>query len=197
MTAAPKRLGVKFHLRREPSLQPADILPIFQRWIQQHTVPGMLIDVIDYKHVPEGPGLILVADEGDYAYDLGDGRTGLHYIRKRALPDDLSDALALAFRHALEAALALQGEAPGDIVFDFTQAKISFFDRQRYRNQPALYDELRPELGRHLAQIYGVEVALSRSYDDPRQTFALTCQAQGAVDAADLLASLKAHPPGV
>ena len=49
MTIVPKRLGVKFSLKQEPRIQPKNIVPIFQRWIQDHTVDGMLIDVIDYK----------------------------------------------------------------------------------------------------------------------------------------------------
>ena len=112
MTIVPKRLGVKFSLKREPRIQPDALVPIFQRWIQEHTVDGMLIDVIDYKHVPEGPGIMLIADEGDYAYDLGDGQIGLHYIRKRAIPDNLPDALRLTFRQALLAAQKLEDEAP-------------------------------------------------------------------------------------
>ena len=52
MTIVPRRIGIKFNLKQPPKLQPDDILPIFQRWIQDHTVEGMLIDVIDYKHVP-------------------------------------------------------------------------------------------------------------------------------------------------
>ena len=107
MTTVPKRLGVKFSLTHEPKAKPDDILPIFQRWIQEHSVDGMLIDVIDYKHVPDGPGILLIADEADFAYDLGDGQIGLHYIRKRALPDDLSSALRLTFYRALQAARAL------------------------------------------------------------------------------------------
>ena len=69
MITVPRRLGVKFCLKQEPTLQPEDILPIFQRWIQDHAIVGMLIDVIDYKHVPEGPGIVLIADEFDLAYD--------------------------------------------------------------------------------------------------------------------------------
>ncbi|MDE2821083.1 MAG: hypothetical protein OXI40_15225 [Chloroflexota bacterium] len=195
MTIVPNRLGVKFNLKREPALAAADIVPIFQRWIQEHTVEGMLIDVIDYKHVPEGPGVILIADEGDYAYDFGDGQIGLHYIRKRNLPGDMASALLLAFRLALGAALRLEDEAPGDIEFDFSSAKISFLDRQRYRNDQSLYMALQDELSAILADIYGCDVALERAYDDPRLSFALRVTAQrDSVDGHKLLARLLERP---
>ena len=180
MTIVPNRLGVKFSLKQEPTLQPQDILPIFQRWIQEHTVEDMLIDVIDYKHVLEGPGIVLIADAADYAYDLGDGELGLHYIRKRSLPDDLKDALRLVFRHALVAARALEAEAPGDIVFDYGTAKISFLDRMHYRNEGTVFENLNEDLTEILSAIFGAPVVVTRLYDDRRAVFALRCTAENA-----------------
>lgn len=192
MTTVPKRLGVKFDLQHNPSLQPADILPIFQRWIQEHTVPGMLIDVIDYKHVLEGPGVVLVADEADYAYDLGEGQPGLHYVRKRDLPDSLPAAIRLSFHHALQAARALEAEAPGDLAFDFTAAKISFLDRMHYRNRPEVYDAVRTEVAEIVGEIYGAPVELARVNDDPRRLFALRARVRaGDVDLDDMAYRLR------
>ena len=179
MTTVPRRLGVKFSLNREPSLKPDDIMPIFQRWIQEHRIEGMLIDVIDYKHVPDGPGIVLIADEADIAYDLSDGETGLHVIRKRDLPAALSEALRLVFSSALEVARALEAEAPGEIVFDFSAAKISFLDRMNYRNDPAVFEETREYLTDLLSDIFGAPVAVSRFYDDSRAVFAIRCSIDG------------------
>lgn len=191
MTTVPKRLGVKFSLKHEPRIQPKDIVPIFQRWIQEHTVEGMLIDVIDYKHVPDGPGIVLIGDEGDYAYDLSDGQTGLFYLRKRALPDNLGDALRHTFHYALTAARALEMEAPGDIEFDFSSAKISFLDRQYYRNEPTIFAEIRDELAEILSEIYEAPVEISRNSDDPRQVFALRSDTRDAnVDVYTLIRRL-------
>ena len=193
MTAVPKRLGVKISLKQPTSLTPADILPIFQRWIQERRVEGMLIDVIDYKHVPEGPGVVLIADEADFAYDLTDGRTGMNYIRKRGLPGDLAAALRMGFRGAFTAARALEAEAPGDIVFDFSRAKISFLDRMSYRNRPAVFEQSRATLTELLRQIYGAQVEISRQYADPRALFAVHCQVKAAsVDPEEVMARLEA-----
>ncbi|MCY3914445.1 MAG: hypothetical protein OXG49_00400 [Chloroflexi bacterium] len=192
MTIVPKRLGLKFNLKQKPTLEPEDILPIFQRWIQDHTLEGMLIDVIDYKHVPDGPGVVLIADEADLAYDLTDGEIGLYYIRKRDLPDELDEALRLVFRGALAAALALEAEAPADIVFDFGSAKISFLDRMTYRNTAEIFADARPIMTELLSGIYGQAVSVSRFYDDPRAVFALRCTVTdgGETDAKALSARL-------
>lgn len=177
MTKVPQRLGVKFSLKQAPRLQPDDILPIFQRWIQEHTVEGMLIDVIDYKHVPDGPGVVLIADEADYAYDLGDGQPGLHYIRKRDLPDDFAAALPLVFHCAFKGAQALEAEAPDDLVFDYSSVKVSFLDRMTYRNEQAVFDDTRDELAAVMNDIYGITVDVSRVYEDPRRLFAVRVEA--------------------
>ncbi|MCY4464729.1 MAG: hypothetical protein OXE46_04260 [Chloroflexi bacterium] len=177
MTTVPKRLAVKFSLARAPQLQPADIVPIFQRWIQQRTVPGMLIDVIDYKHVPEGPGIVLIADEADYAWDLGAGQVGLRYIRKRALPDDLSAALRLCCEGALQAAQMLEAEAPGDIVFAYHTVEISYLDRLQFPNQAKVAEAAQEALATSLHEIFGEKLHLERLHDDPRYLLAFRCVA--------------------
>lgn len=187
MTTVPRRLGVKFCLKQQPTLQPEDILPIFQRWIQEHTIEGMLIDVIDYKHVPDGPGIVLIADEFDLAYDLADGEIGLYYVRKRELSESLNPALRLAISSALAAARALEAEAPGDIVFDFNAAKISFLDRIHYRNEPEIFESNRETLTETLSEILGANVLISRLYDDPRAIFALRCTCDSASSDIDAL----------
>ena len=194
MTIVPKRLGVKFSLKHATSLQPAATVPIFQRWIQDATVPGMLIDVIDYKHVPDGPGIILIADEGDYAYDLSDGETGLNYIRKRGLGEDLSAALNLAFRHAIIAARQLESEVD-DINFDISRAKISFIDRQHYRNTPERYAAIEDDLRASLVDIFGVDVSIHRRYDDPRELLCVTATASQPIVSDAILARLAATDP--
>ena len=191
MTIVPKRLGVKFSLKQSPRLQPADIVPIFQRWIQEHRVEGMLIDVIDYKHVPDGPGIILIADEADYAYDLGDGQAGLHYVRKRDLPADFGAALRLVFHCAMLGAQALEAETPEDLIFDYSSAKISFLDRMNYRNEPEVFEEIQGALTAILSDLYGAAVGLSRVHDDPRRLLAVRAQvAAEVIDLEDISARL-------
>ena len=63
----------------------AAAIPVFHRWIQQQALPGLLLDVADYRHVPEGPGVVLVAHEAIYGLDQGGGRLGLLYNRRTRL----------------------------------------------------------------------------------------------------------------
>lgn len=35
-------------------------IPVFHRWIEERTLPELVIDVANYAHVPEGPGVVLI-----------------------------------------------------------------------------------------------------------------------------------------
>jgi hypothetical protein len=91
-----------------PSLEP--FIPVFHEWIKHHRLPELLIDVANYAHVPQGPGVALIGHQGDYYLDEAEGRPGLLYSRKREPPPP-AERLADAFRRALHAAVLLEGEA--------------------------------------------------------------------------------------
>ena len=48
-----------------------EFIPVFHDWIQTQQLAELLIDVADYRHVPHGPGVVLVAHDAHYAMDLG------------------------------------------------------------------------------------------------------------------------------
>ena len=50
-----------------------------------------MVDVADYKHIPDGPGIMLIAHEGNFSIDLENGKAGLLYTRKQTLGEDIVD----------------------------------------------------------------------------------------------------------
>src|SRR5258708_30948979 len=60
-----------------------EAIAVFHRWIQDRACPEMLIDVADYRHVPNGPGVMLIGHEANYSLDNTKGRLGLLYSRKQ------------------------------------------------------------------------------------------------------------------
>ena len=55
-----QRIGVKLFMVDGVSVRPREFVPVFHRWIQTQAVRDqLLIDVADYEHVPEGPGVLL------------------------------------------------------------------------------------------------------------------------------------------
>lgn len=104
-----QRLGVKFFLKepREPEFD--QVIRIFHEWIQKQVFPDhLLIDVHNYSHIDQGPGILLVGHEGNFSLDLGEGRPGLQYIRKQPLPGGPEERLRVILGTALEACRLLE-----------------------------------------------------------------------------------------
>ena len=60
-----------------------DFIPVFHSWIQNNAVEDhLLIDVADYSHIQDGPGVMLVAHEGNFSLDQENQQPGIMYMRK-------------------------------------------------------------------------------------------------------------------
>ena len=92
-------------------------IPVFHRWIQTQWLDDVLIDVADYRHVPHGPGVVLIGHDAHYAMDQSDGRLGLLYSRRReTLPSrrhiqSVETRLQSVCQDALSACQQLETEA--------------------------------------------------------------------------------------
>ena len=154
----PKRFAVKYFAQGDITFDLAALIPVFQRWIQEHTVEGLLIDIADYKHVYQGPGILLIGHEADYSFDLRGGRPGLLYTRKRDIQDSLVDNLTLAFRLAKSACEQLEAEpALIGLRFAYDEAEILFLDRLATPNTPQVFEQLRSDLQQVASALYQTE----------------------------------------
>jgi len=183
-----QRIGVKIFLAEAPSLD--RIVLAFHRWIQNGSVDGMLIDVADYSHVPEGPGVVLVAHEGNYALDLTGGRPGLLYYRKQPIDGDLTERVRAVAAVALRAADALErdAEVEGAICGDAVQ----FFanDRLAAPNDAETEAAFQPALDAVLERMFAGAPRKQCRNQDPRERFNVDVLADKGANAATLLARL-------
>jgi hypothetical protein len=183
----PKRISVKFFAQNPEVVDVAAFTPVLQRWIQETRGEGLLIDVVDYKHMHEGPGIILIGDEGDYSYDLRDGRPGVMYVLKRYDEDTLQGILQTSFRRVLDAALQLETEGSlNGLRFNYGEAKIEFLDRLNYPNTAESLKALHSELQSFVDSRFGSTVKIEPAHDDPRETFAVKLSAEQATSGAQL-----------
>ncbi|MGD8429696.1 MAG: hypothetical protein PVH31_04745, partial [Ectothiorhodospiraceae bacterium] len=104
------RIGIKVFADNADDVNLVDLIPVFHRWIQTRAVDDVLVDVADYSHVHNGPGILLIAHEGNYSFDESDGRRGIVYYSKRPLEGELSDKLGLVAGKALKASRRLASE---------------------------------------------------------------------------------------
>jgi hypothetical protein len=187
------RLQVKLFVENPGAVELAAFMGVFQRWIQQKQLEGLLIDVVDYRHVFQGPGVVLIGHESDYSMDEGEGRLGLLYTRKRQLDASLHDQIRGSISLALRAALLLENDASlgGKLKFRTDKVEIRFLDRLQFKNTPETLDLVRDDLSAVLADIYGAAVDLNAVNSDPRNVFTIAARAAGNEGVATLVSRLQ------
>lgn len=196
----PNRITIKLFITNPVALDLPAFILLFHRWIQQGAVDGLLIDVADYKHVAGGPGVMLIGHEGDYALDMGDGRPGLRYSRKRGwddVPGEAEEQLAARlrnlFRLVLRATQLLEEDPAldGRLTFRTDEIELSFPDRLHAPNSPESFDRLRRPLERVVDELYvGHDARLSQVDNDRRRPLAVRVDVPGAPELATLVARL-------
>lgn len=153
-----QRISVKFFATGPVDL--TAVVPVFHDWIKNSTVPGMLIDVHDYKHVPGGPGILLVGHEGDYALDTADGDFGIVFThkRKRETEGDVATQLREALVNALAAGIALE-EAMEGVTFDGSRVRVTVSDRRLAPNTEATDETVGAVMASVVGAMFGAEVS--------------------------------------
>lgn len=152
-----QHVNVKFFLNNGDALNLTDAVNVFHSWIQQQSLDDLLIDVADYRHVPSGPGVILVGHNAHYAFDHAEGRWGILYNRKTVVDADavaqIGQAIAVGLDvcRKLAAEEAFQGKI--DLVTDSMQVMIN--DRLLGENSEEGCQALEPQVKEALSKAFG------------------------------------------
>lgn len=171
----PQRISVKLFFEPGAAPNPEAAIPLFHRWIQEATVPGLLVDVVDYSHVHHGPGVILIGHEGDYALDMSHGQPGLLYRRKRVWPaaaDTLVARLQLVVARGLAAAdaVAAAGSRSGFVAPRRDELELMFADRLALPNEKLSQRQVEESLPTALVNLYPEHrLEVHHVEPDPRQ----------------------------
>src|SRR4029450_14060330 len=105
------RLGIKLFATDSSTFRVKDFVQIFHSWIQKQCVHNhQPIDVHDYSHIHHGPGILLVAHEGNFSIDMAEGKPGLAYFRKQSAGNGSEDALPASLKAVLHAASLIARE---------------------------------------------------------------------------------------
>ena len=168
-TADVVRIGAKLYAENPESVAPEAYIPLFHGWIQGRVLDGVPIDVADYAHVPDGPGVMLIGHEADRSLDLGEGRPGALYQRKRDLEGTLEERFALVLAEADRMAdLIESGHASGGVRFGRDEILIRVNDRLNAPNDDVTLDVLRPAVDAALARVRpGLSPEVTRVDNDP------------------------------
>jgi rhodanese-related sulfurtransferase len=158
----PLRLEVRFAPARPVSdLEPA--IGLFHRFIQNGRVEGLILDVADYRHVQDGPGVVLVGHDVDYGISTG----GLTITRKRSA-DDAGTQVRDAIRMGLGALDAIAYDGALDVAISRTRLSVAAYDRRVPRDEVAA--ELRDAVAGIASELYGVDAQVALlTQDDARR----------------------------
>ncbi len=177
----PQRIQIKLFATATSRVDYPALVPIFHRWIQEDAVDGLLIDVADYKHVPNGPGVMLVGHEVDYGVDERDGRLGLTVTRKinrTEMDKPLDEEIAIAFRWGLQSAELLTNAPTLDLTFLHDEIELRFVDALRTPNDAQTFAAVQPLVAQVFEDILGQSVVIERVELDSRRP--LTIQIRSA-----------------
>jgi len=186
-----QHVGAKIFLDGDLQIDPEAFIPVFHRWIGQQALDELLIDVADYRHVPAGPGVLLVAFEADYGMDNTGNRYGLRYNRKAPLAGTNQDRFRQALRSALHAARLLEAELEGSLQFSRQEFELQVNDRALAPNTPETYAACKAELDTLLNNVLGHDQFQLAHQSDPRRCFSVTIKAAKPLDLAAVLEALQ------
>jgi hypothetical protein len=163
------KIGIKIFVTNPQAVRLRDFIPVFHGWIQQQKIADhLLIDVHDYSHVHNGPGILLVAHEGNFSVDQEGGRLGLFYYRKQPLQGGLEANLKSALQTVLQACKLLESEPKLDgLKFDTKEILVLANDRLLAPNDAAGRAKIEPIIARALGK-----AALAPQSADPRERLA-------------------------
>ena len=132
-------------------------IPVFHGWIQRSALQGVMpIDVADYSHVYQGPGVLLVCHEGQFSMELSGVRLGLRYANKHSASGSVKDRTSEALSRVLSAAKLLETEASlnGKLSFGRREFLVQIDDKLMAPNTEKTFNRLKSEVEGAFASEY-------------------------------------------
>ena len=186
-----QHINIKLFVENPESVKLADYASVFNTWIQKQRLEELLIDVADYLHVHNGPGIMLIGNEADYSLDNRAGRLGLLYNRKEQIEGTMQEKLAQAARAVLTVAQILEKE--NGLKFNGQEVQIIINDRLLVPNTAETFAALQSDLRDFFSRFYnGAEYTLAHKHN-PRERFTINVKVVANFDVETLLKNLYAE----
>lgn len=184
-----QHVNVKIYVDGDLQIDPERFIEVFHRWVAEQSTDELLIDVADYRHVPAGPGVVMVGHKADYAMDNAGSRFGLLYNRKAPLEGSNECRLHQALKSAADTCRLLEAEfdREGPLKFNRHEFAIIINDRALAPNTDDTYNSCKTEIESFLTTTLGHEqFSLELQSDDPRCRFTVIVKLVRPLDFAGL-----------
>lgn len=187
-----ERFAVKFFARPDADVDDAAFIDIFHEWIRLKRLDHVMLDVADYRHVPNGPGIMLVTHEVNYAMDREDGQFGLYAQRKLSSEATAKERILGLVKSTAQFGKLLEADSriEGKLSLEGSTFYYIANDRLHAPNTEEAFNQIKPELEAIAADLYpGKAVSITRLDNDPRARLTAVVKAEGAVDIGSLAAA--------
>jgi hypothetical protein len=186
-----QHLVVKIPVAGAPGFDPAKTVDLFHQWVARQLIPGvLLIDVAELLHVPDGPGVVAVGYEADFALDHTGGIWGALYRRKTVLGGSNQDRVAQAIASGAQAALRLEEAFPGALSFSRDEFDLVVNDRGIAPNTAETRAWALPEIEAAVGAALGHGGFKLTPHDrEPRQRFGVSVKSSRPFDLGVLAGS--------
>ena len=189
-----QHVNVKLTLDKPEELDFEPLVPIFHSWIQSQVFEELLLDVADYRHVPEGPGVMVIGHQANYSVDNTDNRPGVLYNRKAVLAGSNQDRLQQATKAALAACQKLEAEPKmkGKLHFNGRDIQVYINDRLIAPNEGSSRENFDADFQEFFKKLFrGSDFTLTYG-TDPRRLFGFSVRAAQPFTIDRLLENLAA-----
>ena len=179
-----QRVCAKLYAAEPAGVADEAFVPIFHEWIRKRAFDAVLLDVTDYTHAPDSPGVMLIGHDATYALDRSDGRFGLLVQRRRPIGDGAADAIAAALRALVVVADTLESDRrlKGKLSFDRSVVRIEANDRLRAPNTDTAFEAFEPIVRDAVARAFSAPpIAVLRVKNDARHRLAADVHRQRLV----------------
>jgi hypothetical protein len=183
-----QHVNVKIFVEGEFNIDLERFIEVFHGWVSEQSMDELLIDVADYRHVPMGPGVVLVGFDADYALNMFGDRPGLLYNRKAPCEGENLDRIRQAFWSAAHACQLLEAEF-SDLKFSRQEFELFINDRALAPNTSDTHEAFRPELEAFLRNLCGDGEFHIEHNSNPRSRFGVTVKLATPINLANVAAA--------
>jgi hypothetical protein len=140
------------------------------------------VDLADYAHVPRGPGIVLVGQRANLAFDMADPAPGILYASKKGLTGSHLERLSAAMKSCLELTkrLIAEPEFPKGVALRTDALELRFADRLVTPNTPATDEELRPVVRQAMDRLFGENGYQLAAQSDSQEAYGFSVRAKKA-----------------
>lgn len=172
----------KFKITNADEIDTHQFFKLFNDWIEPDS-PEIFVDVADYRHVEDGPKVILVGHYVDYILDHTERELGFVYSRKRECPgSNLEEKLQSSLEEFLRACQKLISNET--VQLDTRSIQLTLNDRALAPNNSETFTKVQEALKNVLEKKFG-EVSLEHQ-SNPKERFSIKAQANSAKSIGEL-----------